>query len=85
MCFSFPTVAIHALPVFRGAGFRPGVSAERLGVPPHDAALSQHGAPPEPHVPHRQRLLAGEMEINTQMLLCHNMYRCVLTRASVVL
>lgn len=58
---SFLIVAVCALPVFWGASFCPGLSAQRPGLPSHAAALSEHGATPEPHVPHHQRLLSGEI------------------------
>lgn len=57
----FLTVAICTLPVFRGASFCPGLTAEWPGLPSHAAALSEHGATAEPHVPHHQRLLSGEL------------------------
>lgn len=63
-CISSLTVAICALPVFWGASVCPGLSAQRPGLPSHAAALSENGAAPEPHVPHHQRLLSGEMEKN---------------------
>jgi len=60
--FLFLIVAICALPVFRGSGLCPGLSAERPGLPYRAAALPERGAAPQPHVPHHQRLLSGEME-----------------------
>lgn len=60
-------MAICALPVFRGAGVRPRLSAQRPGLPSDAAALPEHGAPPEPHVPDHQCLLSGEL---SQPSLC---------------
>lgn len=59
--FFSPTVAVCTLLVFWGAGIRVGLSAERPGLPSHATALSEHGATTEPHVPHHQRLLPGEL------------------------
>lgn len=60
-------MAICTLPVFRGAGVRPRLSAQRPGLPSDAAALPEHGAPPEPHVPDHQCLLSGEL---SQPSLC---------------
>lgn len=59
--FFSPTVAVCTLLVFWGAGIRVGLSAEWPGLPSHATALSEHGATTEPHVPHHQRLLPGEL------------------------